>query len=75
MMLGVKKLVNQTSEEPPKNVSAGGYRIKPLISITLQILLSCCHTLLRAETGRIFLNLPPEFMLDYHIPYSHDLFD
>ena len=28
--------------------------INPLISnITLQILLSCCHTLLTAETGRI----------------------
>ena len=37
--------------------------INPLISnITLQILLSCCHTLLLAETGRIFV-LSTEFML------------
>ena len=51
---------------------------KILISnITLQILLSYCHTLLIAYlliSGE-FLNLPTEFMLGDDILYSHDFSD
>ena len=44
--------------------------LSPLISnITLEILLSYCHTLVIVETGRT------EFMLGGHILYSHDLSD
>ena len=46
--------------------------INPSVSnITLQILLSYCHTLHRGE----FLYLPTEFMLSDHILYSHDFSD
>ena len=46
--------------------------LNPLISnITLQILLSYCHTLLIAEAG--IISLPKEFMLSDEILYSHEL--
>ena len=48
----------------------GRYFINSVIcNITLQILISYCHILLIAETGRI---LPTDFMFSDHILYSHD---